>query len=673
MSIQGTVTGPQARPLQRQAHVSTQAQPLELQRRPLRYQGGKNRPRDAAWDGQVRRLQERLKVDVDGDFGRQTLAAVRAFQREHGLQPDGVVGDKTLARLNQGRPQEEWVELPRLPIGKGHRHRGQNTRIQELLNQKGAELEADGIFGGRTEAALKKFQSGQGLDPSGKVDQTTLERLRKPQEEPSKPKPKSRPAPQTAPGPYSHLSMPQRLELMDQAEKPIRLTPELRQKLPGAIKTLEKLAGKDGVWNAEDRSRNLQQLDGAIKKEAHREVDRRFDAEVTRRADQSWLSRKIPLFKGLVRAGARYLGEEKRAGAHQTFGAQAEAEGRKKALDLLNQGFERMGMKPPAKLKAASETGPQVSAGELREFRGVLEDLERQGGSTGMPKGAFKEGLSVDFLKDVATEKPAGLALIRAQKPELAEAASKPVPLTTEDRREVRKALGTLKKLAGEDGVWDRRDLNNNVRQLDGELRSEVRNRIDKEFDQRFDKEFKTRFGKEFDKRFNREAAKRIKKEIAQRIRNNPLLGIFSALGGRGYMESKGWEEAARQRPAQYRQQYSKYYPVEKKKARVQAHHQYTPQGMEMARVEAHKQLQQGLDRLGLEVGKASHQWSGQLPAVTQAELSQLRQVLSRLEGKIEAMGLKSQARGFSKGLPTRFLEHIYEQKPIGLTAILTQ
>ena len=50
---------------------------------------------------------------VDGDFGKDTEAAVRRFQQEHGLEADGIAGPATFAALekavsgSQSRPAEE--------------------------------------------------------------------------------------------------------------------------------------------------------------------------------------------------------------------------------------------------------------------------------------------------------------------------------------------------------------------------------------------------------------------------------------------------------------------------------------------------------------------------------------------------------------------------------------
>lgn len=54
---------------------------------------------------EVRNIQSRLKSwgyysgSVDGIFGSQTEAAVKWFQRKHGLSADGIAGPKTLAKI----------------------------------------------------------------------------------------------------------------------------------------------------------------------------------------------------------------------------------------------------------------------------------------------------------------------------------------------------------------------------------------------------------------------------------------------------------------------------------------------------------------------------------------------------------------------------------------------
>jgi peptidoglycan hydrolase-like protein with peptidoglycan-binding domain len=50
----------------------------------------------------VRTLQTRLGIGVDGIFGSGTKTAVIAYQRANGLDPDGVVGKNTWASLMGG-------------------------------------------------------------------------------------------------------------------------------------------------------------------------------------------------------------------------------------------------------------------------------------------------------------------------------------------------------------------------------------------------------------------------------------------------------------------------------------------------------------------------------------------------------------------------------------------
>ena len=47
----------------------------------------------------VRALQRRLGVPVDGVMGSRTRRAIKRFQRRHGLVPDGIVGPRTRRAL----------------------------------------------------------------------------------------------------------------------------------------------------------------------------------------------------------------------------------------------------------------------------------------------------------------------------------------------------------------------------------------------------------------------------------------------------------------------------------------------------------------------------------------------------------------------------------------------
>jgi len=48
----------------------------------------------------VKKIQANVGVNVDGDFGPKTEAAVREFQRTQGLVPDGIVGPRPWAAMD---------------------------------------------------------------------------------------------------------------------------------------------------------------------------------------------------------------------------------------------------------------------------------------------------------------------------------------------------------------------------------------------------------------------------------------------------------------------------------------------------------------------------------------------------------------------------------------------
>ena len=51
------------------------------------------------------------KYGADGDFGKETEAAVKAFQSENGLKADGVVGEKTWTALEKANPMQLYTVI----------------------------------------------------------------------------------------------------------------------------------------------------------------------------------------------------------------------------------------------------------------------------------------------------------------------------------------------------------------------------------------------------------------------------------------------------------------------------------------------------------------------------------------------------------------------------------
>jgi peptidoglycan hydrolase-like protein with peptidoglycan-binding domain len=147
----------------------------------------------------VSRLQARLDLSTDGDFGPETEAAVRRLQARHGLTVDGVVGPATWSAL--GVSDEETLTPPAsAKAGHGSSRAtvadtGESTSEGESSSggdaitrlQARLQLNTDGTFGPETEAAVRRLQARHGLTVDGVVGPSTWSVLGVSSEETLKP------------------------------------------------------------------------------------------------------------------------------------------------------------------------------------------------------------------------------------------------------------------------------------------------------------------------------------------------------------------------------------------------------------------------------------------------------------------------------------------------------
>lgn len=131
----------------------------------------------------VAEIRERLQrlgiltAAADSDlFDEHVEQAVRQFQQQAHLIVDGIVGPATYQRLEESR----WMLGDRLLAYRpGHLMRGNDVaELQQRLSDLGFDPDRiDGIFGKRTERAVRDFQYNMALTSDGTVGPDTVRTL----------------------------------------------------------------------------------------------------------------------------------------------------------------------------------------------------------------------------------------------------------------------------------------------------------------------------------------------------------------------------------------------------------------------------------------------------------------------------------------------------------------
>ena len=134
-------------------------------------------------------------VDEDGIFGEETRLSLEAFQRKYGLPISGTADAETWLRLFEAylasveertRPEAVFI-FPRSPadysVGRGDKNiyvAVVQLLLREIITLYGLDTELlplDGVFGEKTEQAVRDFQRIQRLPEDGRVDRVTWNRL----------------------------------------------------------------------------------------------------------------------------------------------------------------------------------------------------------------------------------------------------------------------------------------------------------------------------------------------------------------------------------------------------------------------------------------------------------------------------------------------------------------
>ena len=139
----------------------------------------------------VKRAQKAVGVkNADGYWGPSSVAQAKKWQKANGLTPDGMIGDKSWAKINGGKAKKPAAsKAPKFPLKSGHwfgpesknqkNHSGYWSGDREPIKkiQRALGLKADGIYGPSTYNAVKKWQKKAGIKVDGGVGKQSWDRM----------------------------------------------------------------------------------------------------------------------------------------------------------------------------------------------------------------------------------------------------------------------------------------------------------------------------------------------------------------------------------------------------------------------------------------------------------------------------------------------------------------
>lgn len=137
----------------------------------------------------VKYLQTRLghwgyfPSNPNGNYDFKTVEAVKQFQKQNGLSPDGVVGLQTWKAIESPKTQNSKIKKPN-KCNNTVLQRGDKgecvTKLQKKLHNEGYfKGNSTSYFGSTTWEAVKQFQLNNESPPNGIVDSITWKALEK--------------------------------------------------------------------------------------------------------------------------------------------------------------------------------------------------------------------------------------------------------------------------------------------------------------------------------------------------------------------------------------------------------------------------------------------------------------------------------------------------------------